>query len=336
MNSRNDNARTNSEPNRLHNIFGRFDLLNRFIRDIRGTAISVELVMLAAILLIGLLVGMASVRDSVVSEFADMAGSVNDLNQSFTTNGVQSSSSSVSGSNYLDATDSSDPADDVSGSADQGITFDLAPSNEGEGSTIADAGTYAFTSTGGGAQSGTIGDGTVDTGFSVTTDTGTIVGNEDNEVIFSESATDAGTFTTTFDDPLTDVEFFVRSMANDTTGTPHVLGNFTVELSDGTIINNAAFTIIGDTISPSSNYGFFNTGTEDTTLISTTTIGGNQYVQDPFSDGPGNQAAGRIQFTDAAITGAPSNVGISSISFDRSGGSVGYNSRFSVSGKVVQ
>ena len=323
------------ESNRACHRIG-FDLLNCFIRDKNGTTVSVELILVAVVMLIGLIVSLASVRDSVVSEFADVAGSVNDLNQSFVTNGIQSSTASVAGSGYLDATDSSDAPEDPSGFADQGILFDVAPSDESGPPTVGESGTYTFSTSGSGTQRGTIGDGTIDTGFTVTTDTGSIGGNEDNEVIFEETAATAGTFTTSFDDPLTDVEFFVRSIANDTPGTPHLLGNFTVELSDGTVINNAAFSIINDSIAPNTDYGFFRTSNEDTTLITSTTVGGNQFIRDPINDGPGNQAAGRIQFTDAAITGAPSGVGISSISFDRSGGSDGYNSRFSVSGKVVQ
>jgi hypothetical protein len=336
MNSKIKNLKTRGDLDRLQNQTGGLGLLKRFVTDIKGVAISIELTLVSVILLIGLLVGLASVRDSIVCEFADVAGSVGDINQSFTYNGVQSDSSNVSGSNYADATDSADPADDVSGMADQGIVFNLAPANEADAPPVSDAGTYAFTSSGSGSQSGTIGDGSIDTGFTVSTDTGSIEGNENNEVIFAETPGTAGTITTTFDDPLTEVELFVRSIANDTTGTPHVLGNFTVELSDGTTINNASFSIVNDAIAPNSTYGFFQTSSEDTTLITSTTIGGNQFIQDPISDGPGNQAAGRIQFTDSAITDAATGVGISSISFERSGGSSGYRSRFSVSGRVIQ
>ena len=148
MNSRDGNMKNCGESDRLQHEIGRFDLLNRFVKDLKGITISIELVLVAVVLLIGMLVGLTSVRDSIVSELADVAGSVDDLNQSFTTVGVQSGSANVSGSDFLDATDSGDAAEDVSGLADQGILFDVAPSDESGPPSVSDAGTYTFTSSG--------------------------------------------------------------------------------------------------------------------------------------------------------------------------------------------
>ena len=165
-----------------------------------------------------------------------------------------------------------------------------------------------------------------------------MLGIADNEVSFSEQPGDAGDVTTTFDDPLTEVELFFSSITND--GDPHLIGNFTVTLSDGTIINNADFSVIPDAISPNVGLGsFFTTANEDFSLLTQTTSGGNQFVTDGSNDGDGvgsRQAAGRIQFTSPAITGASPGVGISSITFQRSGGENGFASRFSVSGRVNQ
>lgn len=98
--------------------------------DDAGFIVSVELVLIATIAVIGLIAGLTSVRDGVVSELSDVAGSVQDLNQSYTFNGVVGHSASTAGSNFNDATDFCDNADDIAGQADNCITFAGAPANE--------------------------------------------------------------------------------------------------------------------------------------------------------------------------------------------------------------
>lgn len=98
--------------------------------DQAGFVVSIELVLIATIAVIGLITGMASVRDAVVSEMSDVAGSVQDLNQSYSINGVVGHSSTTAGMDYVDATDFCDDNDDVAGQADNCITFDGAPANE--------------------------------------------------------------------------------------------------------------------------------------------------------------------------------------------------------------
>ena len=53
--------------------------LRALMRDDQGFIVSIELVLIATISIIGLIAGLTSVRDSVVSELADVAGSVQDL-----------------------------------------------------------------------------------------------------------------------------------------------------------------------------------------------------------------------------------------------------------------
>lgn len=99
--------------------------------DDAGFVVSVELVLIATIGVIGLITGLTAVRDGVVSELSDTAGSVQDLNQSYSYNGVVGHSGSTAGSDYNDALDWCDSVDDVSGQADNAITFTGAPVNEG-------------------------------------------------------------------------------------------------------------------------------------------------------------------------------------------------------------
>ena len=105
-------------------------LATRLVKDELGTAISAELVLMATILLIGLMLGMMSARDAVISEISDIAGGVQDMNQSFLHFGVSSASSSLPGSSFDDATDFGDDPGDSFGAADNCITFDVPPQDE--------------------------------------------------------------------------------------------------------------------------------------------------------------------------------------------------------------
>ncbi|OYP37696.1 hypothetical protein [Rhodopirellula sp. MGV] len=98
--------------------------------DEAGFVVSIELVLISTICVIGLLTGLTAVRDGVISELSDTAGAVQDLNQSYSYNGVTGHASSTSGSNFIDATDFCDDAEDISGQADNCITFDGLPEDE--------------------------------------------------------------------------------------------------------------------------------------------------------------------------------------------------------------
>ena len=58
--------------------------------------------------------GMSAMRDAVVSELSDVAGAVQDFNQSYTLFGVRGHSASTAGMDYIDRTDFCDNADDAS------------------------------------------------------------------------------------------------------------------------------------------------------------------------------------------------------------------------------
>ncbi len=315
-------------------------------KDQSGLILSVELVLLSIVVVIGVISGLTAIRDSIVSEVSDVAGAIQDLNQSFSWTGVNSDGSPAGGS-YVDRSDFCDKPGDVAGAADNGILFDLEPLDEGDAIPIIPpngfvqsevSGIDSFSNRTLTSIEGTIGDGTIDTTFVTTTDTGRITGASNGDIRFSEDPDFAGTFTTTFADPLTDFEFFVEDITNIAGQAENLLGNFTVTLSDGTVLNNAAFTVIPDAISPNTDFGEFRTGPRDRDAVQVVTRNGAQFVTDPTVNGSVNQAAGRIVFTDVPTYGGapPFNaVGVSSISFDRSGGPNNFTAGFSFSGSVL-
>lgn len=99
--------------------------------DEAGFVVSIELILIATIAIIGLITGMTAVRDGVVSELSDVAGAVQDLNQSYSFNGVTGHAASTAGSDVQDNLDFCDSTDDAAGAADNCITFDGAPVDEG-------------------------------------------------------------------------------------------------------------------------------------------------------------------------------------------------------------
>ena len=105
-------------------------MIQKLTSDQRGTVLSLELVLLAVVVLIGLMTGMTSVRDAIVSEVSDLAGSVQDANQSFSVFGISGTSSSVSGMDFEDSLDFGDTAEDPSGEADNCIVMTTPPSDE--------------------------------------------------------------------------------------------------------------------------------------------------------------------------------------------------------------
>ena len=93
-------------------------------REDDGFIVSIELILLATIAVIGLIAGMAAVRDAVISELADVAGAIQDMNQCYSFFGIEGHSSSVCGSDFEDALDFCDSPDDEAAAADNCIVFE--------------------------------------------------------------------------------------------------------------------------------------------------------------------------------------------------------------------
>ncbi|MEO8380625.1 MAG: hypothetical protein ABI779_13250 [Acidobacteriota bacterium] len=73
----------------------------------RGFILTIELLFLAAILVIGLIVGMTTVRDAVVLELSDLSEAVGALNQGYRVAGVvnDANTASTAGSQFSDASE---------------------------------------------------------------------------------------------------------------------------------------------------------------------------------------------------------------------------------------
>lgn len=80
-------------------------LVKRLMRDDAGFVVSMELVLIATILVIGMITGLTAVRDAATSEMSDVAGALQDVNQSYQYHGILGHSAAVAGSDFIDQTD---------------------------------------------------------------------------------------------------------------------------------------------------------------------------------------------------------------------------------------
>ena len=77
---------------------------------------SAEIMLVATILVIGMIVGLKSVRDAVLTELADVAQAISNVDQSYSYSGVDGHAAYSTGSSYTDSADFCD--DDADTDAD--------------------------------------------------------------------------------------------------------------------------------------------------------------------------------------------------------------------------
>ena len=80
-------------------------MLKKFWNDEAGAIVSAELVLVLTILVIAMVVGLSSVRDSVVTELADIAQAIANVDQSYTVCGIVGHSSNIAASGFTDDQD---------------------------------------------------------------------------------------------------------------------------------------------------------------------------------------------------------------------------------------
>ena len=80
-------------------------MLKKLWNDDAGAILSAELILVTTIVVIGSIVGLASVRDAIVTELADVAQAIANLNQSFQFTNVSGPSGVAAGSQFQDALD---------------------------------------------------------------------------------------------------------------------------------------------------------------------------------------------------------------------------------------
>ena len=82
-------------------------------QDDSGFVISIEVVLVGTILGIGVIAGLSSLRDGVVTELADVGGAVAALNQSYNVGGSFAHHSATGASNFVDCHDDCDQIDNA-------------------------------------------------------------------------------------------------------------------------------------------------------------------------------------------------------------------------------
>ena len=83
-------------------------MIQQFWKDDDAALISAELVCVMTILVLGMIVGLASVRDGVTTEAADLASAIGALNQSYSFGGVTGHHAVTPGSLWTDNVDDCD------------------------------------------------------------------------------------------------------------------------------------------------------------------------------------------------------------------------------------
>ncbi len=79
-------------------------------KDEVGAVVSAELVLVATTVLLGLIVGLATLRDGINNELADVAQAIDDLDQSYEISGILGHSAATAQSVYSDLNDFCDDA----------------------------------------------------------------------------------------------------------------------------------------------------------------------------------------------------------------------------------
>lgn len=80
-------------------------LIARLWNDEAGFVVSTELLLIGTILVLGMIVGLTTLRDAVVQEFGDLAQAIGNISQSYIYGGVSGHCSATAGSTFLDALD---------------------------------------------------------------------------------------------------------------------------------------------------------------------------------------------------------------------------------------
>jgi hypothetical protein len=108
--------------------------------DESGFIVSTDLILISSILVIGLLVGLVTLRDQIVQELGDVAVAVGNMNQSYSFAGQSVTFAgftfTVAGSNFADASDfcengTGEANTDPPGGAPAGIEVNIAAASEG-------------------------------------------------------------------------------------------------------------------------------------------------------------------------------------------------------------
>ena len=77
----------------------------RLWRDEAGFVVSTELILIATILVIGLITGLVTIRDAVVTELADVADAISEIDQSYSYGAITAHCAATAGTEFTDNAD---------------------------------------------------------------------------------------------------------------------------------------------------------------------------------------------------------------------------------------
>jgi Flp pilus assembly pilin Flp len=80
-------------------------MMKKLWNDEVGALVSAEIVLVATILVIGMIVGLSSLRNSVVAELADVGAAIGNINQSYSYSDATGHGSATAGGSFADAHD---------------------------------------------------------------------------------------------------------------------------------------------------------------------------------------------------------------------------------------
>jgi hypothetical protein len=89
--------------------------MKNLINDEAGFVVSAELILIATITVLGLVVGLAEVRQAVSEELEDVAAAVGSLNQGYCLTGLHTNKAHTNGSHFQDHSDFCDGENDIVG-----------------------------------------------------------------------------------------------------------------------------------------------------------------------------------------------------------------------------
>jgi Flp pilus assembly pilin Flp len=110
-------------------------MMKNLWNDEAGFIVSAELVLVATILVIGMITGLTSVRDAVITELADVGGAIGAINQSYTYGGASAHCSTTAGSQFTDFLDFCDANTTVGESNSRCLSICGAGTPEGAAGT---------------------------------------------------------------------------------------------------------------------------------------------------------------------------------------------------------
>lgn len=105
--------------------------MSQLWKDEAAFVVSTDLVLISCILVLGMMVGLVSLRDQVVQELGDVGAAIAVLQQTYTWSAVTGHTASVAGSRMLDTTDFCDEVPDDPGF--EPICIDVVSGDPGDG-----------------------------------------------------------------------------------------------------------------------------------------------------------------------------------------------------------